>query len=97
MKVVPGNLAAAYTSDLYLAIPGMSAINFGTNWDLGRVTQLGKIEVEKELVFKIAVRNTGDVFYSGVAARNSQTGSPGSASKICGMAAIGATTTFASR
>jgi hypothetical protein len=48
----------------------MPAINFGTNRDVGRVTQLGKIQLGTELVFKIAVRNTGDQFFSGPASRN---------------------------
>jgi hypothetical protein len=70
VRIIPGNPGAVFTSDLYLAIPGKPAINFGTNRDVGRVTQLGKIDVGTEVIFKITVRNTGDTFFSGPASRN---------------------------
>jgi hypothetical protein len=63
---------AAYSNDLYLDSPanslGIIFNNQTTPW--GSTKSLGTFTAGTELLFKIYVQNTGDVFYTGPASRN---------------------------
>ena len=71
---------AAYTNDLdvYVFNPALTVVpglpDFGTNHDVGRTTtfdpSLFGFSPGQELMFQIFVRNTGNVFLMGAAARN---------------------------
>ncbi len=61
--------SAGYTSDLYLDHAEVSTY-IGSNRDTGLTMSLGAFEAGSELRFRLVVRNTGDVFFTGDAARN---------------------------
>lgn len=63
---------AVYTSDLYLAIPGNSLGIIFTNKTTPEWTQvnLGTHAAGTELIFSIAVHDTGNIFLSGPASMN---------------------------
>lgn len=58
----------AFTSTLYLFSPTNQYI--GTNWQSGKVVNLGSFPVGQELVFGIFVQNTGNTFLMGPGFRN---------------------------
>ncbi len=61
---------AGYTSMLRLESPFFRDIGKNKGGDVGRTVDLGSFAAGTELVFSIYVYNTGQVFYTGDAARN---------------------------
>lgn len=63
---------AAYTSDLYLAVPsaGGGTKVFDSGSAVGSTMDLGFFEAGTELVFMLSVRDTGRTYLSGAASRN---------------------------
>ena len=66
VEILPSD--AGYTSDLSLSSPTPIAI--GSNRDTGLVIDLGAFEAGTEMIFQLYVRDTGDSFFTGPAARN---------------------------
>lgn len=63
------NSDAGYTSDLYFESIG-GPIYIGSNRDTGLTLNLGSFNAGDELLFRLHVRETGDNFFTGDAARN---------------------------
>jgi hypothetical protein len=71
IKVLIGApIDADFTHDIFLVRPGVEDFLIGSSRDTGQEIDLGKFDKGIELVFKIIVRNTGDIFISGPASRN---------------------------
>jgi hypothetical protein len=66
VEILPSD--AGYTSDLSLVWP--AAIAIGSNRDTGLVLDLGEFTAGTEMIFQLTVRDTGDAFQTGPAARN---------------------------
>src|SRR5262245_27605978 len=69
VKIIPGNVGAVYTSDLYLDT-GAGTAYCGNSKEYGRITTISNLAAGVELKFFIYVRNSGYYYYIGEASRN---------------------------
>lgn len=69
VEILPGNPGASFTSDLSISV-NRRTMNFGSSREAGRVTRIGRVKADTELVFHIKVRQTGNTFYTGPGDRN---------------------------